>query len=764
MQFLLDSIRKNRRRLRMEEMILLAIRCLAVLLLAMAIGRFTGCQTMDNLAGNMVATSQQNVVFVLDDTVSMGQQLGAGTLFQEAQSEISRQIDALHSGDKLCYLLVSQPRDEKRVLEVLSDPDSLKAQLATLACSDMSGRGGSGGRLEETLARAQQLLADAVGEKKVIILSDFRVTDLAAPERQAALRTQYEALRKDRVEIVAVDYGRNAQVNLSVEKLELVEKLVLAGERVKVALTIRNYGAKDARDVEVALTLASMTNGRMAERNLDTLKVDLIKMGDFRRVEFDVTVPEAGPALLTVRLPHADADGQIDELRGDDEAVLAIEARAILRVLIVDGCPPALGEDVTQGESYLLSRVLDPNQDGGHGVRAEVAPLDLIKDVHFDDYDLAVLMNVSSLPIEQVARQDADGQVHVEPGCPKIEELKDFVRAGGGLVLFTGEKVDTSFWNRYLYANNTGLAPVALGEVQTVGRVGTPHEKTLCFRLDPTSIELDPALAVFQGDGRGFCDVIQFLAFHRSLDSTQPPGPDVKATRVLARFDDHLGTASEFGSPAIVSRQFGQGAVLCFLTAGTSRPQPRGLEWTDWPKEIMGTFNLVMLDMLSAYGRPMPKLTDLVGRDFEYMLPGGIQQATATILPPGPGADLQSVSTGGLENAAPGASAATGRLICKDTRWAGAYEMDVTLGATKIKTYFSRMVDHAEGDLRAGGRPGIEAAFGGKEFTYVAKNQSASSDASGGAGKEYWVWAMAAALLLLAAEVFLGQRFGHYSR
>jgi len=766
MQFLLDSIRKNRRRLRIEELILLAIRCLAVGLLGVAIGRFTGCQAMDELTGHMAASSQQNVVFILDDTASMGQQFGAGTLFQGVQSEVSRQIDALRPGDKMCYLLVSQPGDEKRTLEILSDKDSLKAQLATLACGDMSGRDGGGGRLEDSLTRARQLLADATGEKRVIILSDFRVIDLAAPDRQPAIRAAYENLRKDHVKVVAMDYGRNAQVNLSVRDVSLVGKLVLAGERAKVALTIHNYGVRDARDVEVALSLDAMSGGRMASRNLDALKVDEIKAGDFRRVEFDVTVSEAGPALLTVRLPNADADGRIDELRGDDEAVLAMDARAILRVLIIDGLP-ATGTDITQGESYLLSRVLDPNQDGGHGVRAEIATVDVIKEVHFDEYDLVVMMNVASLPIEPGTRKDADGNdvldsdgnVIVEPVCPKMDELKEFVRAGGGLVLFTGEKVDTSDWNRYFYANNRGLAPVGLAEVRQAGQKNTPYENVLSFRLDPASIEVDPALEVFQGDGRGFCELIQFQAFHTSLE---PPGDDAVTTRVLARFNDHLGTALTQGSPAIVSRQFGRGSVLCFLTAGTSRPQPRGLEWTNWPKETMGTFNLVMLDMLAAYGRPMPRLTDLVGRDFEFTLPGGIGQATATIIPPGNGVDVLTVSTLGETSAA-----AAGRLICKDTRWAGVYEMDVTLGSTKLKTYFSRMVDHVEGDLRAAGRMGIESALGSKDdkgFVYVARSQGTSSDSFGDLGKEYWVWAMSAVLLLLAAEVFLGQRFGHYSK
>ena len=43
MKFLLESIRKNRRRLRIEELILLALRCLAIVLLALAVARFTGC-------------------------------------------------------------------------------------------------------------------------------------------------------------------------------------------------------------------------------------------------------------------------------------------------------------------------------------------------------------------------------------------------------------------------------------------------------------------------------------------------------------------------------------------------------------------------------------------------------------------------------------------------------------------------------------------------------------------------------------------------
>src|SRR6478735_3057446 len=45
MEFLLRAMRKNRRRLRFEQWLLLATRCLLVLLLGMALARPLGCET-----------------------------------------------------------------------------------------------------------------------------------------------------------------------------------------------------------------------------------------------------------------------------------------------------------------------------------------------------------------------------------------------------------------------------------------------------------------------------------------------------------------------------------------------------------------------------------------------------------------------------------------------------------------------------------------------------------------------------------------------
>jgi len=95
---------------------------------------------------------------------------------------------------------------------------------------------------------------------------------------------------------------------------------------------------------------------------------------------------------------------------------------------------------------------------------------------------------------------------------------------------------------------------------------------------------------------------------------------------------------------------------------------------------------------------------------------------------------------------------------------AGAYELELAMvDGTRQTTFFARSPEPAEGDLELGGQAALAAAFGSEQFSYVDRT-------AGGAGQdlgeqdrqEYWLWALAALAALLAAETFLGQRFGHY--
>ncbi|MFW6066604.1 MAG: BatA domain-containing protein, partial [Planctomycetota bacterium] len=85
MRFLLESLRENRRRLRIEELILLLLRCLIVLVLALGLARFTGCVSTGVLGDDATKT----VVYVLDDSPSMTQTTGDTSAFASAKEDLS---------------------------------------------------------------------------------------------------------------------------------------------------------------------------------------------------------------------------------------------------------------------------------------------------------------------------------------------------------------------------------------------------------------------------------------------------------------------------------------------------------------------------------------------------------------------------------------------------------------------------------------------------------------------------------------------------
>src|SRR5688572_29337146 len=68
MDFLLDADKKNRRRVRLENFILLAIRCLAVLLIGLLLGRPFLSNALT--AGVLNATQYERII-LLDDSLSM---------------------------------------------------------------------------------------------------------------------------------------------------------------------------------------------------------------------------------------------------------------------------------------------------------------------------------------------------------------------------------------------------------------------------------------------------------------------------------------------------------------------------------------------------------------------------------------------------------------------------------------------------------------------------------------------------------------------
>ena len=90
MDFLLSAFQKRKRRMRLENLLLLLLRCAIPVLLALVMARpFFGTQNLLSL----LADDTREVVVVLDHSYSMARQLGAGTAYESAQTQIRRLMD-----------------------------------------------------------------------------------------------------------------------------------------------------------------------------------------------------------------------------------------------------------------------------------------------------------------------------------------------------------------------------------------------------------------------------------------------------------------------------------------------------------------------------------------------------------------------------------------------------------------------------------------------------------------------------------------------
>lgn len=717
MRFLLDSRRRNRRRLRIEELLLLALRVALCALVGLALANIRGGSLL-GLPGAPVAH-----VFVLDDSLSMGQQAGSETLFRRAAARVADAVGSLPPTDKVAFLSATQPEAKEFFgrfvfaqdlqADGVDRPLAGKARavpaLASLKANDLRAK------LPEALAEAERLLAAEKDlGRHIVLVGDFRQTEFADPAAAEPLRKAFARLAAAGAEIALIDFGAPVDTNLTVEKVELLDKAVVAGLKAKFQATVRNYGTRPAEGASMTVQVGAAA--------LPAVALPSVPPGEAVSRTFTYTFPEAGAAAVRVSVTA-------DLLPADNAAALAVNVRDAVRILAVDGAPDATNPSA--GAAFCLARALDPRSNGEFGQRCDVVAAANLADVNLDDYDAVLLANVADLP---AGRDDAG-----RPAYPQLDALARYVRAGGGLAIFVGDRVNLDFYNGPLWADGSGLSPLRLA-----APVPATPDPARFVRLRPDSIAAEPMLRVFTGPSAAFTRMVRFYTYMPAIEAAPAAlAAGVGPAQVLARFDDRDG------SPAAARRTFGLGTVLMWYSSADVR-------WTDWPKDL--TFLPVVNDMVAAIARREGTAFDApAGQAIQYALAPALADATSLTLttPAYPAEDAQTLL--------PRIEGKRRTVEFASTRWAGVYDLRIALpDKTERRILFSRRFDPAEGNLAKADRAEIDRAVG-VEHTYENGLAAAVQSGRTGDDKAYWWILLAAVLAGLGAESVLAQRLGHYS-
>jgi len=300
---LLTEVRRfSERYFRLKQLLLMALRILAILLLVAAFARPWWRHAQPAAAGPALS-----VAAVLDVSASMGAQ----DRYAEAVSQLRDRFSALRPGDQAALIVAG--RKARVVVPFTGDPARLLAALDNLPAA-----GFEAGDLAAGLQAGSEILAEAGTPRRTLLLaSDLQRTGLRMmdPDWRVPNGVQLEIIRVGQPE-------PNAGVADAV-----VASLATADKPGAVRALIGDYGGTGERPVEITLEAGG--------RKIATQSVVMVA-GTRRIVEFALPATASG-VEGTIRIGA-------DSLDADNQRHFLLPTSERRRVLLV-GEPNASGED-----------------------------------------------------------------------------------------------------------------------------------------------------------------------------------------------------------------------------------------------------------------------------------------------------------------------------------------------------------------------------------------------------------------------------------
>ncbi len=738
--FLLEADKKNRRRVRLEHLILLILRCLAILLLAMATARLF-VEPSGAAARALAAEARFERIVLLDDTLSMGQRVGNSSLFDRAKEGIRRFAERLAEdggGDTMTLILASRP--DKPVFAGQYPRGAMLAEILRLV--DGCELSDASGKLAEAVAALERRIGSGGGSggggggrvnRAVYIVSDFRARDWgtgtpaangpagAKPSSEAALPSAVSRIAKGVQALVLADVSVEETANLSLLSLEIAEgRHAVENVPARFVATVANRGKEEAAEVPVEFFVGDLQPQRVTIASLPP--------GGTAAAEFNFTFRERGPAAVRAELPP-------DRLPGDNRRYLAIKVTEGVPILLVNGEPSA---DPLEDETTYIERAINPPGETYSGNKPTVVAENQFEGMNLDAFHAIILCNLYSVSEE---RADA---------------LERFVRAGGGLAIFPGDQTDTAAFNARLFRDGSGLSPLAIEEIR-----GDETERKWAV---PASGEFShPIFRFFEGAGDSLLGRVKIFRYFASKPAEAAPGtasksaatapgaapksndaatPSAGEARVVVRLSD------PDGSPLMAERNFGKGRVVVFTTSCDR-------EWTAWPNDP--SYAVTILELTKYIGRPWAgEWNHRVGDAISVPIDPAKYGLDATLRTPRfPDDPDHRLRAGEREEG--------GKLEVSfaDTNKAGFYRLTLAERDGDPETIpIAVNVDPEEGRLERIAPEELNRMLPGVEFRYVKGAGDMGLSPFEGTRIEIWKLLLAAAMATLAAEQLLAWLFG----
>jgi hypothetical protein len=502
MEFLLKSQKRSRRKLIIEQMILLALRILMVLLVGLLLARFVGCEK-----GGTEGRPTFHLILI-DDTLSTSDQIRGDDgqvrdVFAEGKRLAADQIAATAAqatSPQYCSVLRLSDLEEARAFGRLN-PTAVDDMRTYLTPFKPSLRHVD---LVEGLKKAKAIIDNEKNMEPMLhIVADLRAIDWSDRNKEG-LSQVFEELKTSGVKVhildcVTPERTPQQKAPLASDNLAIVDfapdaRIVPKNREVEFTVKVHNYSNSEKKGV----FLRTRVNGQIRDDGSVSVAsvppngeaVAKIVLGSGLDKGPDPEGDDPAPSdrfnLVSVHL-----EGEAGGIAADNVRYTIVEVRDRVPILIVDNSPKDRG--TKEAESYFLWKLFtEPIK----GYDVQVKSASDLDNLNLNPYVSVYLCDVPRL--SDAARKN----------------IEDYVRGGGGLAFFMGPSIKSDIINEYnekLYRKGDGIFPVPLDKL--IG-VDVPEDKRIADKIKRTftlnkkllvrrDMQNHPALERLYKDNRG---------------------------------------------------------------------------------------------------------------------------------------------------------------------------------------------------------------------------------------------------------------------
>jgi len=489
MQFLLGSLVNRKRRVLIEELILMALRCLLLAVIVLAVARpfspinsgiswlvllpviliaavmlavatimarrpafrwlWIACAAVVVIgvvylsqserlrqAKHWKSATEQDVAIIIDGSSSMRVDVDGTTNFQRAVVEARRLIESLGPEDNVSFIIAGGVVEN-------ATPEALNVRSNRLeeVLSGLQPLGGELNVVEALSAAATALASGGNASKKVVLILDEQnvgwQSDNDGQWKFVADTLNYLPT-KPKVVARFLSLPEKFQ-NATVASVDLSREVIGTDREVTIRVRVENTGFESIEPSSLQLLID--------DDQVEASEVGSIKPGESTQLNFKYRFVKSGMHAIAAKLLVE------DDLKEDNQQTRVAQVLETMPVLLVDGSgqirssemastfveialSPPTDEAVENGEANQVGKPLISTK--------VVAATELNDSIRFSDYRVVMLLDVPRV------------------GTERAGELATFVRQGGGLLVAPGKRCDSEFYNNWKLVDGNRVMPAKL--------------------------------------------------------------------------------------------------------------------------------------------------------------------------------------------------------------------------------------------------------------------------------------------------------------